>query len=243
MFNVLLKIILLFILGFIFIVGGYLTASKQIFTSELITISLLITISFPAIVGLIQKSDIKRAGIALILLALFAYIIESIGIITGFPYGSFTYKGTLGPQILGIVPVLLPFVWIPFVLSSFTIAKELKQRKWILIVTGTFVLLGMDFIIDPAAVALNYWSYNNGGFYYGIPLSNFAGWVLSGTIAMIICNHFFPSTTERFPSYIHLTTLIHFFFFIGVVFYFQLWIPFIIGIIYLTILTFLYASR
>jgi putative membrane protein len=39
--------------------------------------------------------------------------------------------------------------------------------------------------LDPGAVAVGFWAYADGGVYYGVPLSNFAGWVLSGTVALV----------------------------------------------------------
>jgi putative membrane protein len=40
----------------------------------------------------------------------------------------------------------------------------------------------MDAVIDPGAAALGFWVWP-GGAYYGVPLSNYAGWLLSGILA------------------------------------------------------------
>jgi Predicted membrane protein len=40
-------------------------------------------------------------------------------------------------------------------------------------------------VLDPAAVSLGIWSYSK-GFYYGVPWSNFAGWILSGSVALML---------------------------------------------------------
>jgi putative membrane protein len=238
-----LKLVFIFVLAFIFLIGGYLTASKQIYSSEIVTVTLLLTISIPALGGVAMNVGIKKASLGLILLAILAYTIESIGILTGFPYGSFMYKGSLGPQLFDIVPLLLPFVWIPFVLTSFAITKQLKLQNITFIIAGTLILLGLDLIIDPAAVALNYWSYDSGGIYFGVPLSNFAGWILSGSIAMIISRLFFLNTDKEVPQYTNLTTIVHLLFFCGVVFYFQFWIPLAIGTVYILVLSFLYIFK
>lgn len=39
-------------------------------------------------------------------------------------------------------------------------------------------------VLDPAAVSLGFWSWSEPGMYYGVPLVNFVGWVLSGGIAI-----------------------------------------------------------
>ena len=45
------------------------------------------------------------------------------------------------------------------------------------------VLVWMDAVIDPGAAALGFWVWPGGGAYYGVPLSNYAGWLLSGILA------------------------------------------------------------
>ncbi len=47
------------------------------------------------------------------------------------------------------------------------------------------ILVGLDLLLDPAAVALGFWSYAAGGAYYGVPLTNVLGWVLSASVVII----------------------------------------------------------
>jgi putative membrane protein len=48
------------------------------------------------------------------------------------------------------------------------------------------VVLAIDLVLDPAAVALGLWQYSAAGVYYGVPLSNFAGWILSASVATVL---------------------------------------------------------
>jgi putative membrane protein len=41
----------------------------------------------------------------------------------------------------------------------------------------------MDGVLDPGAVSLGFWIWPEGGPYYGVPPSNFAGWLFSGILA------------------------------------------------------------
>ncbi len=45
------------------------------------------------------------------------------------------------------------------------------------------MLVAIDAVLDPGAVRLGFWEYAGGGFYYGVPISNFFGWLLSGALA------------------------------------------------------------
>jgi putative membrane protein len=42
----------------------------------------------------------------------------------------------------------------------------------------------MDVVLDPGAVALGFWTYDPAGPFYGVPWSNYAGWVVSATVAV-----------------------------------------------------------
>jgi bisanhydrobacterioruberin hydratase len=46
--------------------------------------------------------------------------------------------------------------------------------------------VAIDLVLDPAAVNLGLWGWENPGFYYGVPLINFFGWLVSGAIGALI---------------------------------------------------------
>lgn len=141
----------------------------------------------PLIVGLLPLLD-RRASIGLLVLTAYAYGIELIGVSTGWPYGEFSYLIELGPMLFGQVPIGLPVFFFPLVLNSYLLVLLLlgdTARRTPIRLAGTLgVVLGMDLVLDPGAVGLGFWQYAAASGYYGVPLSNYAGWVLSGTIAV-----------------------------------------------------------
>jgi len=50
----------------------------------------------------------------------------------------------------------------------------------------------MDLVLDPGAVALGFWSYAAGGVYYGVPVQNYLGWILSATVTVVTLDYVFP---------------------------------------------------
>lgn len=46
----------------------------------------------------------------------------------------------------------------------------------------------MDLVLDPGAVALGFWQYPAGGVVWGVPVMNFAGWLLSAGTALAIAD-------------------------------------------------------
>lgn len=138
----------------------------------------------PLVAGLVPVTD-RDATVALLAVSLYAYIIEFVGLKTGWPYGEFLYEIPLGPMVSG-VPIGLPLFFVPLVLNAFLLATlsgftSIRNR---LPATVAAVLL-VDLALDPAAVSLGVWSYTDGVF-HGVPLSNFAGWILSASISTLI---------------------------------------------------------
>lgn len=140
-------------------------------------------IALPPCIALFRYLGARRATLALVSLSLFSYAIETIGVTTGVPYGEFRYGDALGPKVFGVVPYLLPVSYVPLVLGAVGAAATAASGFVARISFATALLLLTDGALDPGAVALGFWDYPGGGFYHGVPLSNYFGWLLSGAIA------------------------------------------------------------
>lgn len=143
----------------------------------------------PLAVGLLPTLG-RRAAAALGLLVAYTYAVEFVGVTTGFPYGEFAYGIDLGPMLFGAVPAGLPVFFLPLVLNAYLLVLLLgpgSQTGGRLgrTLASLGVVLVVDLVLDPGAVALGFWSYPAGGPYYGVPWSNYAGWVLSGAVAVL----------------------------------------------------------
>jgi putative membrane protein len=138
----------------------------------------------PLVAGLAPLVD-RRAGVGLFAVTAYSYAVEYVGVHYGVPYGEFSYQLELGPMVGG-VPIGLPIFFLPLVVNSYLLVLLLLPRTSRLrrTLAALAVVLVVDFVLDPAAVGLGFWAYDGGGFYYGVPLSNFAGWVLSGLLAV-----------------------------------------------------------
>jgi bisanhydrobacterioruberin hydratase len=141
-------------------------------------------IALPSFVALFAYLGARGAALSLLALAAFGYAIETVGVITGFPYGPFYYGEALGGRILGLVPFLLPLSYAPLVIGAVAAAWSPGPRHralWIL--RSALILTLMDGVLDPGAASLGFWVWPEGGAYYGVPLSNYAGWLFSGSLA------------------------------------------------------------
>ncbi len=130
----------------------------------------------------------RRAAAGLVVLCGYTYAIEFIGVFTGYPYGHFAYGVNLGPMLGGHVPAALPLFFLPLVVNAYLLCLLLLGASaWRALVRVPVVIVavvGMDLALDPAAVSLGFWAYDAGGAYYGVPWTNYAGWVLSATVTV-----------------------------------------------------------
>lgn len=124
--------------------------------------------------------------LALCLVWLFGYAIESIWVLTCYPYGCFQYSDQLGPKIFNIVPYLLFFTWPPLVFSCRSWAKRCGAGIWSIWVIGWLLLVGVDLLLDPIAVLMWLWSFKWWGIWFWVPLQNFIWWYISGTLWVLI---------------------------------------------------------
>lgn len=122
-----------------------------------------------------------------------AWLAEASSTRTGFPFGRYHYTGATRGQeaFIADVPLMdsLSFTFLAY--ASFCLARAALARgrpsRWRLsLLAGTLMML-LDVVIDPLAVRGDRWFlgrifyYPEGGAYFGVPLSNFFGWLLVGT--------------------------------------------------------------
>ena len=143
-------------------------------------------IALPSLLALFRYLGPRRAALSLLALSAFGYAVEMVGVATGLPYGAFYYGDALGQKALGLVPYLLPISYAPLVLGA--VAASWRDgsgpnHRSLLILRSALLLALMDGVLDPGAASLGFWVWPEGGAYYGVPLSNYAGWLVSGALA------------------------------------------------------------
>lgn len=127
---------------------------------------------------------------ALVVLGCFAFGIETFAVLTGLPYGHFSYSDRIGVLVFGLVPWTVPFAWTPLLLVSYTLAERIFKNPLTIILGSALLLVAIDLVLDPAAVGQKFWAWSQPGPYYGVPYINFFGWLLSGLVGSYIFQRF-----------------------------------------------------
>jgi putative membrane protein len=114
----------------------------------------------------------------------------------GIPFGLYHYTETTREQewFVGNVPMMdsLSFTFLTyaaFCLARGALAGRQTPPAVIALASGVLMML-LDVVIDPVAVRGDQWflghifAYAEPGAYFGVPLSNFAGWIVLGTVSV-----------------------------------------------------------
>ena len=127
-------------------------------------------------------------------------------------------------------PWTVPFSWTPLALWAVFVAGRISRKGAIssALIAGCLLILA-DLLLDPGAVAQRFWRYDAGGAYYGVPLTNFLGWALTGSIGAALAGQLLSAA--ELPAGVALSGLLSLTFWTSVCLWMGLWIPGAIGLI------------
>jgi uncharacterized membrane protein len=126
----------------------------------------------------------RRTLVFFALSAIVSWILEEIGVSTGWIYGDYHYSNLLGPK-LGLVPAIIPLAWFMMIYSSWAFASTLlgsstrdasegvPSRS----IAASMVMTSWDTVMDPGMSRAGNWVWEAGGAYFGVPFHNYAGWL------------------------------------------------------------------
>jgi uncharacterized membrane protein len=123
--------------------------------------------------------------------AVISWAFEQFGVATGLIFGSYHYTDYLGIK-LGYVPLLIPLAWFMMIYPSYVVANLASdgratgtRRGFVslvrLAVASAVVMTVWDLLIDPilSGSRVGAWVWENGGPYFGVPVQNYFGWLLT----------------------------------------------------------------
>ena len=148
------------------------------------------------------------------IVTILSYLAELLGSSTGFPFGKYRYTDILQPQIAG-VPLLIPLAWMMMLPPAWAIAqiilskaqnlkheihkgarrKTLKKPSWDFVpfvfkfaFLSSLAFTAWDLFLDPQMVGFGFWVWEAPGQYFGIPLSNYLGWIVVSALITLVAN-------------------------------------------------------
>jgi uncharacterized membrane protein len=110
---------------------------------------------------------------------------EWVGVHTGWPFGRYEYTAIVVPQFDGWPP-LLGLAWAEFAWYT-RYLFPVSMPRWLRVVSAASWMTAVDLVMDPVAAGpLHLWQWHDGGAYYGVPWTNYAGWLLVAALIMLV---------------------------------------------------------
>ena len=167
-----------------------------------------------------------RAGIVFAASFVISLSSELTGTSTGFPFGAYSYTTQLGYKIADLVPFNIPTSWFYMLVASLAICGRIlpsantNRSRWWWALVAASVLTAWDVSMDPAMVKTTHWLWHvpdlsstsslsqfvGTPFFFGMPLTNWLGWLLTGIVVARVMLAIVPPTEwatrvspSRFP--------------------------------------------
>ncbi len=154
-----------------------------------------------------NKSFLFFVGIAIVI----GFITEVVGVKTGLLFGNYSYGKALGIKFLQ-VPLIIGINWFIIVycsgISIHTMLNKLVKgvsaqnqqlsaslKVFSVIIDGAILATLFDWLIEPIAIKLSFWHWNDGG---TIPLYNYFCWFIISALLLTIFHFFNFSKQNKF---------------------------------------------
>lgn len=118
------------------------------------------------------------------------FSLEALSVSTGFPFGLFVHNET-GPKPLGVsiqaISAYAQLGWFSWVLAKLIVLERpWKPQPWSRLAVppvAALILAGCDLPFDPIGATIKQqWTYANPSGQFGVPLTNFLGWIFTGWV-------------------------------------------------------------
>jgi uncharacterized membrane protein len=137
---------------------------------------------------------------------------ETLGVCRGWIFGAYHYTDKAGPRLGGVLPAATPLLWVVISYMGYSSAclifrdfvfADAASRAW-LAATASLVVLLFDLTADPIAVDEGVWVWKKAGRYFGVPFTNFLGWLFTAGVIFTAAVSFsiYPGGTEGVSRWI-----------------------------------------
>lgn len=152
-----------------------------------------------------EKGKSAHYFIFIITTFLIGYFVEVLGVKTGVIFGEYAYGNTLGFKVFD-VPLSIGLNWAILIYVSGIASNRLTKNFWLRIALGALIMLLLDFLIEPAAIAFDFWTW----FTIEVPVQNYIGWFL---LSFLLHVFFQKLRFEKINPLAVILLIIQFFFF------------------------------
>jgi putative membrane protein len=160
------------------------------------TLGDLVLLIFVCLSCILVAREWVKAPLILISGSLIGFIAEYIGLRLGAPFGSYTYNAFRAARVLG-VPIPIILAWGIYLYTCYLASATLVKERWKRILVASLLMVNLDLAVDPVMVKLGLWSWSQQGPWFGVPLSNYAGWFIVSLLSLLVYAMFSGREPEK----------------------------------------------
>jgi putative membrane protein len=139
------------------------------------------------------------------LIFLVGFSVEAIGVATGVLFGSYAYGNYFGVKIFE-TPIMIGVNWLFLALSIYGVVQYFtKKALWLILLPSLFMTF-LDFLIEPVAMKLDFWNWEN----EIIPIQNYLMWFITSIFIHGLIYFFRPKINTK-VSFVIIGTQVIFF--------------------------------
>jgi bisanhydrobacterioruberin hydratase len=113
-----------------------------------------------SIILLFSKQAIDQILLPFFIAACIGFMVEVIGVKTGFPFGQYYYGKAFGIKFLS-VPLLIGVNWAMLNYCSIQVIKKLGVKSnWLYIFSSAALMTGMDYLIEQICMHYQFWYFS-----------------------------------------------------------------------------------
>jgi bisanhydrobacterioruberin hydratase len=120
-----------------------------------------------------EKEKTVQYFVFIIATFLIGFFAEVLGVKTGMIFGDYAYGETLGYKVFN-VPLSIGLNWAILIYIAGIVSNKLFENFWLRISFGSIIMVLLDFLIEPAAIDFDFWTWNTPE----IPIQNYIGWFM-----------------------------------------------------------------
>lgn len=147
----------------------------------------------------------KKMILSFLITFIIGYGVEVAGVHTGVLFGIYHYGSALGIKLLD-VPLLIGVNWFLLAIASRGIVEKISKKRYVHIVLAALLMVFLDILIEPVAIQLDFWSWENNI----IPMQNFVMWFLTAFIIQLILSKLMPHLNIVICLGVYITQLFFF---------------------------------
>ena len=136
---------------------------------------------------------------------LIGFSVEAVGVATGVLFGNYEYGAPFGFKIFE-TPLMIGVNWLFLALSTYGIVQYFTKKAILLILIPPLLMTGLDVLVEPIAIKLDFWSWENDI----IPIQNYVMWFVTSSVIHSVV-YFFKPTINAKISFVILIVQVLFF--------------------------------